>query len=244
MDGRKKQRQYCRIMKNNSSIETYLSQSLQFGKTTQNTEKMSLLGKDRFQKSEKNNTDPNSNPNVVPGQNSIPEQNTTLRRNHDYYWDQEWREKDGKNNCSQVLLSLIYTALQAQLLAERNREHSRLVSASSQGCQGITDFQEGKDIITQPIPRNATAIRSDLSTFPRWRVWPDSEENWAHSSCSMNPCSETKAGHAAAEKNQKEIIQKETPHLLEKLGKPGSKVFCRALRPCLLCVQPTRAIFH
>lgn len=54
MDGRKKQGQHCRIMKNKSGIETYLSQSLQFGKTTQNTEKLSLLGKDSFQKSEKN----------------------------------------------------------------------------------------------------------------------------------------------------------------------------------------------
>lgn len=127
-------------------------------------------------------------------------------------------------------------ALQAQLLAERNKEDSRLVSASSQRCQGITDFQEDKDIITWQIPRNAIAIESDLSTFPRCRVWPDSEENWVHSSCSMNPCSETKAEHAAAEENQG-TAQKETPHLPEKLGNPNSKVFCRALSPWSVCSQ-------
>lgn len=129
-------------------------------------------------------------------------QNTTLTRNHDYYWDQDWKEKHGKKEFSTSSFFTYIPALQAQLLAEGNREDSRLVSASSQWCQGITDFQEGKDITTCQIPRSAIAIMSDLSTCPRWRVCPDSEENWVHSSCSMNHCSETKAGHAAAEKNQ------------------------------------------
>lgn len=89
----------------------YLSQFLRFGKTTLNTEKLSQLCKDCFQETVKNHTDLNSDPNVVPDQSSIPEQNTTLTRNHDYYWDQDWREKHGKKNCSQVHLSLIYIFL-------------------------------------------------------------------------------------------------------------------------------------
>lgn len=75
------------------------------------TLKNSLLCKDSFQESVKNHTDPNSDLNGVPDQNSIPEQDTILTRNHDYYWDQDWKEKHGKKSFSQVLLSLIYISL-------------------------------------------------------------------------------------------------------------------------------------
>lgn len=53
----------------------------------------------------------------------------------------------------------------------------------------------------------------------------------------MNPCSETKAGHATAEENHG-TIQKETPHLLGHLRNQYSKVYCRALSPQSMCSQP------
>lgn len=81
---------YFRIMKNKRSIQTYLSKSLQLGKTTQDTEKLSLLCKGNIlQECAKHHVDPNSDPNGVPGQNDTPGHNTAHSRNRDYYWAQD-----------------------------------------------------------------------------------------------------------------------------------------------------------
>lgn len=67
-------------------------------------------------------------------------------------------------------------------------------------------------------------------------MWSHSEDNWLHIICSMNACSETKAGHATTEENHG-TIQKETLHLLDKLGSQDSKVYCRVLSPQSMCSQ-------
>lgn len=133
----------------------------------------------------------------------------------------------------------IYSCTSGTASGRKKQGRHRVVSTSSQWCQGITDFQESKDKITWQILRNAIGIKSDLSTFPRWKFCPDSEENWVHS-CSVNPCSETKAGHATAEKNQKETTQNET---LLSFGKVRKSRYQGVLQP-LLCVQPPWALFH
>lgn len=223
-------------MKNKRGIETYLNQSLQFGKKLRTLKNCLYYAKTVFRKVWR--TTLTLIQTWIWFQISTGYQNRTQQEPWLLLGSGLERET-WKKNYSQVLITYLYIpALQAQLLAERNRE-DRVVSTSSQWCQGITDFQESKDKITWQILRNAIAIKSDLSTFPRWRFCPDSEENWVHS-CSVNPCSETKAGHATAEKNQKETTQNETLLSFPKVRKSR---YQGVLQP-LLCVQPPWALFH
>lgn len=223
-------------MKNKRGIETYLNQSLQFGKKLRTLKNCLYYAKTVFRKVWR--TTLTLIQTWIWFQISTGYQNRTQQEPWLLLGSGLERET-WKKNYSQVLITYLYIpALQAQLLAERNRE-DRVVSTSSQWCQGITGFQESKDKITWQILRNAIAIKSDLSTFPRWRFCPDSEENWVHS-CSVNPCSETKAGHATAEKNQKETTQNET---LLSFGKVRKSRYQGVLQP-LLCVQPPWALFH
>lgn len=155
-------------MKTKSSIRTYLSKSLQSSKTTQDTEKLSLLCKghvkDTLQECARNYIDHNSDLSVVPDQNDISGHNMAQSRNHDYYWTQDCQREFVvcfllffKLFTSSFLTYLHTPTLQAPLLAERSTEH-RLVSVSSQQCQVATDFQEDEDIITWQILRNIIAI--------------------------------------------------------------------------------------